>query len=101
MPALLIALYLGMVAVAVWAWAVIPDERRFSFRVGSPSSLDGTLRKRTALLMWLGQGAVVLVGSLMAAADDEADLGLLAVAGAGLLTFLLLMEIVSVRRLHR
>jgi hypothetical protein len=100
-PVLLIALYLGMVAVAVWAWVVIPGEQRFSFRLGSPPALDGTVRKRTALLMWLGQGAVVLVGSLMAAADDEADLGLLAVAGAGLLAFLLLMEIVSVRRLQR
>ena len=100
MPALLIALYVGMVAVAAWGWVVIPREQRFSFRVGSPPSLDGTLGKRTALLMWLAQGAVVLGGSLMAAADDEANLGLLAVAGAGLLAFLLLMEIVSVRRLR-
>jgi hypothetical protein len=100
MSVLLIALYIGMVAVAVWAWVVIPGEQRFSFRVGNPPSLDGTLGKRTALLMWLAQGAVVLGGSLMAAADDEADLGLLAVAGAGLLLFLLLMEIVSVRRLQ-
>ncbi|MDP9067528.1 MAG: hypothetical protein M3N53_04135 [Actinomycetota bacterium] len=101
MPVLLVALYTGMVAVAVWAWVVIPGEQRFSFRVGNPPSLDGTLGKRTALLMWLAQGAVVLAGSLMAAADDEANLGLLAVAGVGLLLFLLLMEIVSVRRLQR
>lgn len=101
MPALLIALYLAMVAVAVWAWVVIPGEQRFSFRVGAPPALDGTLGKRGALLTWLVQGAVVLAGSLMAAADEEADLGLLAAAGAGLLLFLLLMEIVSVRRLQR
>jgi hypothetical protein len=51
--------------------------------------------------MWLAQGAVVLAGSLLAMADDEANLEWLAVAGAGLLIFLLLMEIVSVRRLKR
>lgn len=101
MPVLLIALYVGMVAVAAWAWVVIPGGRRFSFRVGNPPSLDGTLGKATALLMWLAQGALVLGGSLMAATDDEADLGLLAVAGAGLLLFLLLMQVVSVRRLQR
>ena len=101
MPILLIALYIGMVAVAAWAWVVVPGEQRFSVRVGAPPSFDGTLGKRTALLMWLAQGAVVLAGSLMAATDDEANLGMLAVAGAGLLIFLLLMEIVSVRRLMR
>ncbi|MEA2477586.1 MAG: hypothetical protein QOC87_1785 [Actinomycetota bacterium] len=101
MPFLLIALYIGMVAVAVWAWMVVPVGQRFSFRVGAPPSLDGTLGKTAALLMWLVEGAVVLAGSLMAARDHGANLGILAVAGAGLLIFLLLMEIVSVRRLMR
>lgn len=42
-----------------------------------------------------------MTGSLMAGADTEADFGWLAVAGAALLLFLLLMEIFSVRRLMR
>jgi hypothetical protein len=101
MSGLLVALYIGMVAVALWAWVVIPGDQRFSFRVGAPPSFDGTLSKGTALLMWLAQGAVVLVGSLLAVEDDEANLEVLAVAGAGLLIFLLLMQIASVRRLKR
>jgi hypothetical protein len=100
MTVFLVALYIGMIAVAVWAWVVVSPEQRFPVRIGAPPSLDGTLGKRTALLMWLAQGAVVLAGSLLAAADDEANLEMLAVAGAGLLIFLLLMEIVSVRRLR-
>lgn len=101
MPIVLIALFAGMVGVAVWAWLVAPAEGRFRARWGSPPSLDGTLGKRTGLLLWVGLGAVVLAGSLRAAADDEANLGGLPVAGAGLLVFLLLMEIVSVRRMMR
>ena len=42
-----------------------------------------------------------MTGSLMAEADVEGDLGWLAIAGAALLVFLLLMEIASVRRLRR
>lgn len=47
--------------------------------------------------MWLGLGAVAFLGSLLAERDNQ----VFALAGAGLLTFLLLMEIVSVRRLVR
>jgi hypothetical protein len=101
MPILLIALFVGMVAVALWAWAAAPGERRFPVRSGAPPSLDGTVGKRTGLLVWVVLGAVVMTGSLMAEADTEADIGWLAVAGALLLVFLLLVEIVSVRRLTR
>jgi hypothetical protein len=101
MPILLIALFIAMVAVALWAWVVTPGERRFSVRVGAPPSFDGTLGKRTGLLVWVALGAAVMTGSLMAEADAEADNGALTVAGAALLVFLLLMEIVSVRRLMR
>ena len=69
MRILLMALFVGMVAIALWAWVAAPGERR--------------------------------LGSLMADADTEADIGWLAVAGAALLVFLLVMEIVSVRRLIR
>lgn len=101
MPILLIALYVGMVAVALWAWVAAPGERRFAIQVGNPPSFDGTLGKRTGLLVWVVLGAVVVTGSLMAEADSEGNLGALPVAGAALLVFLLLMEIVSVRRLMR
>lgn len=101
MSVLLIALYVGMVAVAVWAWVAVPGEQRFTFRMGAPPSLDGTLSKGTALSMWLIQGAVVLAGSLLAAADDDANLEMLAIAGAGLLVFLLVLEITTVWRLTR
>lgn len=101
MRILLIGLFVGIVAVALWAWVVAPGERRFPLRVGAPPSFDGTLGKRTGLLVWVALGAVVMTGSLMAEADTEADNGGLAVAGAALLVFLLLIEIVSVRRLMR
>lgn len=101
MPILLIALFVGMVAVALWAWVGAPADRRFPVGVGAPPSLDGTLGKRTGLVVWVALGAVVMTGSLMAEADTEADIGWLAIAGAGSLAFLLLMEIVSVRRLMR
>jgi hypothetical protein len=101
MPILLIALFVGMVTVALRAWMVAPRERRFSVQLGAPPSFDATLGKRTGLLVWVVLGAVVTTGSLMAETDKESDLGWLAIAGAALLAFLLLMEIVSVRRLMR
>ena len=101
MPILLITLFVSMVAVAVWAWVIAPGERRFPVRVGAPPTLDGTVGKRTGLLVWVALGALVTTGSLMAEADTDADIRWLAVAGAALLVFLLLMEIVSVRRLMR
>ncbi len=101
MPILLIALFIGMIAVALWAWVAAPGDRRFSVQVGNPPSFDATLGKRSGLLVWVLLGAVVMTGSLMAEADTEADLGWLALAGAALLVFLLLMEIHSVRRLMR
>ena len=48
--------------------------------------------------MWVGLGAIAFVGSLVS--QEDFDVGIL-VAGAGLLAFLLLMEIVSVRRMMR
>jgi hypothetical protein len=101
MRILLIALFAGMIAVALWAWVTAPGDRRFSVRLGNPSSLDGTLGKRTGLLVWVVLGAVVMTGSLMAEEEPEGNLGALPVAGAALLVFLLLMEIVSIRRLLR
>lgn len=44
--------------------------------------------------MWLGLGVVAFLGSFLAVGDRDG----LALAGAGLLVFLLVMEIVSVRR---
>ncbi|HYO61882.1 MAG TPA: hypothetical protein VEU29_08280 [Actinomycetota bacterium] len=101
MPILLIALFAGMVAVALWAWVAAPGDRRFSARFGNPPGLDGTVDKRTGLLMWLVLGAVEMTGTLIADADPEGDVGALPAAGAALLVFLLLMEVVSVRRLMR
>jgi hypothetical protein len=98
---LLIALFVGMVVVAGWAWVVAPRERRFPIRAGNPPWFDGTLGKRTGLLLWVALGAMVMTGSLMAEADTESDLEALLFAGVALLAFLLLMEIVSVRRLMR
>ncbi|MGH9199505.1 MAG: hypothetical protein ACRD1T_27715 [Acidimicrobiia bacterium] len=99
MPVLLIALFVCMVAVALWGWVVTPGDRRFSVRIGAPPSFDGTVGKRTGLLVWVALGAVVTTGSLMVEADPEGNLGALPAAGAGVLIFLLLMEIVSVRSL--
>lgn len=59
--------------------------------------MDGTIGKGAGLVMWLGLGTIAFVGAFFAERDMEA----LALAGAGLLVFLLLMEIVSVRRMMR
>jgi hypothetical protein len=48
--------------------------------------------------MWLALGAFALIGSLFADQDNEPIMSLL---GAALLAFLLLLEIVAVRRLVR
>jgi hypothetical protein len=86
-----------MLGVALWAWVAAPKEARVSVRWGSPPALDGTVGKGTGLAMWIGLGAIAFLGSVLAERDNEA----LAVAGAGLLAFLLLMEVVSVRRMTR
>ena len=94
----LIALFGAMVGVALWAWVAAPPAARFPVQVGNPPSFDGTVGKRTGLVMWIVLGAIAFVGSIV----TEEDLGLgLPVAGAGLLAFLLLMEINSVRRMMR
>lgn len=92
----LVALFAAMAIVAVWGWAA-PSTGRFSVRVGAPPGLDGTVGKATGLLMWIGLGAVVLTGSLLAESDGQ----WFAVAGIPLLAFLLLMEFLSVRRATR
>jgi hypothetical protein len=97
MRLVLIALFGAMIVVAAWAWVAAPSTARFSVRWGSPPALDGTVGKATALVMWLGLGAIALVGSLLAQEDGAG----IAVAGAGLLAFLLVMEIASVRRAMR
>ncbi len=93
-----IALFGAMLGVAVWAWVAAPSQQRFFVRVGNPPALDGTVSKGTGLVMWVGLGAVAFLGSLLAERDNR---GGLAIAGAGLLAFLLLMEIVSLRRIAR
>lgn len=97
MQILLTALFGAIVGVAVWAWAAAPSEARVSVRWGSPPALDGTVGKGAGLAMWLVLGAVAFLGSVLAARDNEP----LALAGAGLLVFLLSMEVVSVRRMTR
>lgn len=97
MRIVLIALFGAMAVVALWAWVGAPSTGRFFVRVGNPPGFDGTLSKRTGLATWVALGAVVVVGSLLAERDNER----IAVVGAALLVFLLLMEIVSVRRITR
>lgn len=97
MRIVLIALFGAMAIVALWGWVAAPSTGRFFVRVGNPPGFDGTLSKGTGLVVWVALGAVVFVGSLLAEQDNEG----LAVVGAALLAFLLLMEIVAVRRLTR
>lgn len=101
MVVLVIALFTGMVAVALWAWVTVPGDRRFPVRFGNPPGFDGTVSKRIGLVMWLVLGAIVTTASLMAAQDPESDVGALPAVGTAFLAFLLLMEIVSIRRLLR
>src|SRR3712207_3075569 len=97
MRLVLIALFAAMIGVAVWAWVAAPSGARFSVRWGNPPSVDGTVGKGAALAMWLVLGGIAFVGSFFA----EPERGGLALAGAGLLLFLLLMEVSSVRRALR
>ena len=97
MQVLVIALFGAMVVVALWGWVAAPSTARLPVRWGNPPSLDGTVGKGTGLVLWIALGALPLVGSLLADEGTEVMVGL----GAGLLAFLLLMEIVTVRRLVR
>ena len=93
----LIVLFLGMTTVAIWGWTTIPADRRFPVAWGAPPAVEGTMGKRTGLLVWLLIGAWLFGVSLLAASDDSA----LAWAGVGLMVFFLTMEYRSVRRLSR
>jgi hypothetical protein len=93
-----VALFVAMVIVAVWGWKAAPSTARFFVRMGNPPGLDGTVSKGTGVLTWLALGALALVGALFA---DEDNRSMMEILGAVLLAFLLLMEIVSVRRLTR
>ncbi len=86
-----------MAIVALWGRVRAPSTGRFSVRGGSPPGLDGTLSRDTGLVVWVALGAVVLVGSLLAERDDH----WVGIVGASLLGALLLMEIVSLRRMTR
>ncbi len=53
MQVVVIALFGAMLGVALWAWVAAPQTARFPVRVGNPPGFDGTVGKRTDLVMWV------------------------------------------------
>ena len=91
--ALAVVEFAGMVGQSVWGWRVIDPAYRFAARAGS-TGIDFSMSKATGLVVWPLIGLVVVAGS---AAGDET----IALVGATLLFFLLLMQRSSIRRTAR
>jgi hypothetical protein len=97
MTLLLVALFGAVVTVTIWGWLIVPRDRRFPVSLGVPPSVEGSVGKRTGLVLWLSIASFFFAGSVIAA-SQRAEIGWI---GAGLLAFFLLMEIHSIRRLSR
>ncbi|MGI8774199.1 MAG: hypothetical protein ACR2KQ_04165 [Actinomycetota bacterium] len=97
MRLILVALFSATVAVTAWGWRVLPPETRFSFSIGAPPSVDGSLGKLTGLLVQMGSGLFFAAGGWVVADDSPTMAG---IAGA-LLLFFLLMEFRTIRRQER
>lgn len=83
-----------MVVVSVVGFSVVPREHRFRMRFGGFSGPEGTVGKTTGLITYPALGAIIAAGTALAGDDVGAELGLLGVAGIGLL---LLVQVWAVR----
>lgn len=97
MKPVIVALFLGFPAVAVWGWRSIPVGRRFPIAFGVPPSVEGTMSKPVGLIVHLVTGSILAASSWFAA-TQHAGMGWI---GIGLLTFFLFIEIHTIRRLQR
>lgn len=93
----IVLLYAANVAVTVWGWRILPSETRFGIALGVPPSLQGTLAKRTGLVLYIVIGSWFGGLSLLFASSNEG----MAWLGAGLMAFFLLIEYLQIRRLGK
>ena len=97
MTFLLFALFGATIGVTVWGWVGLPDSSRFPVSLGVPPSVEGTVGKGVGLALWLLIATFFFWGSLFLASQSPG----MAWVGASLLTFFLLMEVHTIRRLRR
>lgn len=95
---LLFALFAGIIGITAWGWATLDRNQRLRVSLGVPPSVEGTVAKRTWLLMHLAAGVVLFASSLALISEDDKSLPRI---GAGLLAFFLLQESWGIRRASR
>lgn len=86
MKIILSLLFAGIVGVIAWGWVAIESTHRFKASLGVPPSIEGTIGKRTNLLVRLAGGLVIFLSSITITSEG---LWLLPWAGAFLLAFFL------------
>jgi hypothetical protein len=97
MAGITVMLFVTVVAMTVWGWRSIPDDRRFPISFGVPPGVEGTVGKRAGLVLFLLIGAWMCTLSLFAASGGYATGWI----GIGVAAFFLAMEYRLIRRLSR
>ena len=91
------ALFVGVVYITVWGWRVIPADGRFPISFGVPPSVDGSIGKRSGLVLFLLIDLWLLFLSALAASVPS-QMGWI---GLGLAVFFLAIEYRLIHRLTR
>lgn len=98
-PVLIQVVLVGlMVVVSIVGFKNVPADHRFRMRFGGFSGPEGTVSKRTALITYPVLGAVIAWGTWAAGDEASRELGVLGIAGLGLL---LLVQFLIVRSAAR
>ncbi|MGH2753387.1 MAG: hypothetical protein ACRDLB_03055 [Actinomycetota bacterium] len=92
-----VALFGGIVAVTIYGWATVPEDRRFPVSLGVPPSVEGTVRKRVGLIIYLAIGAFIFAVTLTDSSSGPA----IELLASFLLAFFLAIELHTIRRLSR
>lgn len=92
---LLTLLFAGIMAVSIWGAFAIPRDRRFAFGLGVPPSVQGSVGKFTGLIAYVLIGTILYFGTTKAVLETE----WMSWVSAVLLTFFLVMEFFTIRRL--
>ena len=95
MAATTLLLMIGVIGATVWGWTVVPAEARFPISLGVPPSVDGTIGKSGAFILFLLIQLWFFTLSAFAAAQEQA----LGWIGVGLMALFLAIEVRLVRRL--
>lgn len=91
--------FAGIISITTaWGWATLDRNQRLRVSLGVPPSVEGTVAKRTWLLMHLAAGVVLFASSLALTSEDDESLPRI---GAALLAFFLLQESWGIRRASR